>query len=286
MTYIRSLVRGFATTATPTLRHLSTERLLRHWHEFGVKEGRSASPYALRENFVPLIRETNNILEIGPFFRPIIAGEGVRYFDVLDQAQLRERAAIFGEPIDQIPAMDWVSPTGDLSIVDQKFDAVVSSHCIEHQPDLIDHLEKVADLLDPGGRYFLIIPDKRYCFDHFIPETTVEKVNAARGRKVHTLLSLIEHRAFTTHNDAARHWAGDHSDPGHWGSIHQRTATALREYEEAAGNYIDVHAWQFTPDSFSKVMTDLFEARQIPLRLEDAYPTPQGRLEFCAVLTR
>ncbi len=49
------------------------------------------------------------------------------------------------------PKIEYLSPTGDLTIVNRRFHAVLSSHCIEHQPDLIRHLQHVAALLDPGG---------------------------------------------------------------------------------------------------------------------------------------
>ena len=93
--------------------------------------------------------------------------------------------------------------------------AVFSSHCIEHQPDLVRHLQEVANLLEPDGAYFLLIPNKLYCFDHFIAETSVADVMLAHhlGHRVHTLASVIEHRALTTHNDPSRHWLGDHADP-------------------------------------------------------------------------
>jgi hypothetical protein len=40
----------------------------------------------------------------------------------------------------------------------------ISSHCIEHQPDLIGHLIGVARLLSTNGLYFLTILDKRSVF--------------------------------------------------------------------------------------------------------------------------
>ncbi len=91
-------------------------------------------------------------LEIGPFFRPLLKGPHLRFFDVLSHADLVARAREIGEEESNIPVIDFVSPTGDLSIVNQSFSYVLSSHCIEHQPDMIEHLQQVERILQPDGR--------------------------------------------------------------------------------------------------------------------------------------
>ena len=72
-----------------------------------------------------------------------------------------------------------------------KFDYVISSYCIEHQPDLIKHLQDFEHVLQPGGFYFVLAPDKRYCHDHFMQESTIAEVNGAQQerRTVHHLAS-------------------------------------------------------------------------------------------------
>lgn len=164
----------------------------------------------------------------------------------------------------------------------------MSSHSIEHQPDLIKHLIDVCDLLEPGGRYFLIVPDKRYCFDHYLPDTTVADIIEAHTerRRTHRIGNVIEHRALTTHNDTARHWQFDHADRDYADNIASRTRQALREFKEADGAYIDVHAWKFTPIVFRQVITQLTELGLINLFTERVYHTPHGRNEFTAVLRK
>ena len=155
------------------------------------------------------------MLEIGPFAHPMMRGEHVDHLDVLPTEALRARAVSLGMDPGGVPDIRWVSSGGDLSVVTERYDAVVSSHAIEHQPDLIRHLQQVEALLRPGGSYYLLIPDHRYCFDHFlVPSTTAQVIGAhVERRSVHTAASVIEHRALTTHNDPVRHWAGDHGDP-------------------------------------------------------------------------
>jgi hypothetical protein len=243
---------------------------------------------ATRENFIELIEKQSTVLEIGPFYNPITSRSNALYFDVLDYDGLKSRAEKLGYPVERIPTIDYVSSTGDLSIVDRLFSAAVSSHCIEHQPDLIKHLQQVGDIIEEGGYYFAIIPDKRYCFDHFIAESTVARVieTHAEEPRVHRLGSVIEHRALITHNDRGRHWRGDHSDSGYSSSVVGRIAAALREFELSRGSYIDVHAWQFTPNGFRDIVQKLYDLKCSPLRPLRVYNTPHGRFEFCAILQK
>ena len=265
---------------------LSDEDLAKHFRLFGEAEGRRANRLATRADFVGLIPPDADALEIGPFFRPLLAGPNVRFFDVLSQADLLARAREIGETQPSVPIIDFVSPTGDLSIVNQSFSYVVSSHCLEHQPDIVTHLKQVERIMWPGGRYFVLVPDKRYCFDAFIPESTIAEVMDAHyeRRTAHLLKSVIEHRALTTHNDPVRHWAGDHGVRLHNHVV--RVKAAVKEYEAAGGNYIDVHAWYFTPENASLLMTTLRDLGHISLNLERVYPSRRPALEFWMVLCR
>ncbi|MCG6859306.1 MAG: class I SAM-dependent methyltransferase [Salaquimonas sp.] len=270
------------------LAYLNESELRAHYYSFGRQEGRASSAPSLKENFLKLVPRDRPVLEVGPFTTPAIEGDNVRYFEVLDRDALIRRAQIFGLPDDNVPEIHYMDPNGDLSAVPDKFSAVVSSHCIEHQPDLVHHLQQVSALLEPGGYYFLVIPDKRYCFDHFLAESTIAKVVAAHraGQRTHRLESVLEHRALTTHNDPVRHWAGDHADENYWQSIAVRVLAAMTEFDNARGSYVDVHAWQFTPNSFKRIITclaDIGLGRFLPERV---YATPNPRLEFTAVLRR
>lgn len=274
-------------TTNTDLASFEPERLAAHFSAFGIAEGRAASPAALRAGFLAAIDTTLSTLEIGPFVAPALKGPSIAYADVLDREGLQERARRLGIAGDA-PAINFVLPNGDLSRIDRRFAQVFSSHCIEHQPDLVHHLRQVAELLEPGGCYFLIVPDKRYCFDHFLPESTVADVLDAHhaGRRTHSLRSVVEHRALTTHNQCPRHWAGDHADAGYRASIPARAARAVAEYEAANGGYVDVHAWQFTPPSFRALTGALVELGLTALHPIRSYETPRNRLEFCAVLQR
>ena len=256
-----------------------------HYAETGRQEGRVASPLAEREGIIDLVRGHGSVLEVGPFCNPLLTGEGVEYLDVLNAEGLRQRAA--QHKIDPSRCPPVIHYVGSLEQVHRRFDAVISSHSVEHQPDLVRHLEQVARVLEDGGRYYLIIPDKRFCFDHFLPESSIADILAAyrEARQVHSLKSVIEHTALLAHNDAARHWRGDHgvrrSD-----DFPRRIGEALKAFDDSDGGYIDVHAWQFTPESFRAVVETLGALGLTSFDIEEVYDTPRDRQEFCAILTK
>ncbi|SFT16267.1 hypothetical protein SAMN04488040_3513 [Sulfitobacter marinus] len=244
-----------------------------------------------RENLVQTLGKKGLCLEIGAYFRPIITGENARYFDVFDAQELRERAKRDPDPNvteHSVPDIHYTDPDGDISIIKETFTDVVTSHCIEHQPDLIAHLEKIYDLLEDGGRYVAIVPDKRYCFDHFSPVTSLGNVLEAsfEQRERHSLSSIVNLYGTSTHNDPTRHWRGDHFDEGYHATITQRAQHALTLYGPSNGSYVDCHAWCFTPDSFAQICSTLYQMKKIRLRLEAVGDTRVNTLEFSAIFRR
>ena len=270
------------------LTHMSETELRQHFFAFGQNEGRIGSLACLREHFIRYAGNYQLVLEIGPFCNPALKGVNVRYFDVLDAEGLAARAVHTDYQNKTIPEIHYVSPIGDLSVVGDTFPAVFGSHNIEHHPDLIYHLNQVETLLADGGYYYLIIPDKRYCFDHFIAESTIAQVIDAHmeRRRTHRLCSIIEHRALTTHNDPMRHWRRDHVGADPLQKLVSGTQTAIEEYRRAQGGYVDVHAWQFTPESFRNIVHCLGQLNFIRLSVERVYNTPFGRCEFTAILKK
>jgi hypothetical protein len=244
-----------------------------------------------RETLVKSVGQKGLCLEIGAYFAPIVTGKNARYFDVFDTKELQRRAELDPNPVvkaAKVPEMHYSDPDGDISVIDEIFPEVISSHCIEHQPDLISHLEKVYDLLEEGGQYLAFVPDKRYCFDYFHPPSTVGNVleAATEKRRRHSLSCIINMYGASTHNEALRHWNGDHFDAGYFAEIPSRTQEALKLYENANGEYIDCHAWYFTPGTFAHICNVLFEMKKIRLRLEAVGDTRVNTLEFSAIFKR
>jgi SAM-dependent methyltransferase len=270
----------------PELAHFDAGLLDQHYALYGINEGRPGNRIKDRRDFVALIPGTARVLEIGPYFSPLMVGDNVEYFDVLSREDLIRRAVSQGVENPNPPFIHWLSPTGDLSVVEAKFDFAVSSYCVEHQPDLIKHLNDVSGVLHPGGCYFALIPDKRYCHDHFLAESTLAGVIDAHHarRTTHSLRSVIEHVALTAHNDQFRHWIGDHGE--YMDDYKNRVRTAVDVYERANGQYVDVHSWYFTPNSARRILAALNELGYCDLHCIRCYETRRNNNDFWMILQK
>ena len=253
---------------------LQPDELRAHYREAGMAEGRRAHSLQTREQFRDLAAAAPRILELG------LPGE--RIFD-------RENIVRFSRslPADARDA-HYAAPNGDLSTIGARFDVVASSHLIVREPDLLRHLDQVAALLHPGGIYLLFIPDKRFCLDHFVPESSIADVVAAALDRAttHSARTLIRQQCLTTHNDSLRHWAGDHGRPLHLdaGSVESALDLLAASLDQQA--FVDRNAWQFTPDSFRVTIALLHDLGLTAFRPTRVYPTLRGGNEFWAVLSR
>ena len=264
---------------------ISDVQIARHYEEYGRNEGRIANRLLSRSNFVNLITNDMKTLEIGPFTDPVVSGENVIYADYLDQNELIERARLHDREYKNTPFIKYVTSKIPLSDIPEEFDIVISSHCIEHQPDLISHLLDIQRLIENrNGMYFLLVPDKRYCFDRYINESTIADILDAHrnGLKVHSLKNVISHRALTTHNDSVKHWEdADFQRPI---IDYKKVDFAIKEFDKANGSYIDVHSWFFTPASFYENINLLNALGIINLKVERVYFTRRNAIEFWAIL--
>jgi hypothetical protein len=277
---------AFYRTDNPDLAHLSEHQLEEHYRANGIEEGRAGSMAAWRNVLIDVVHKEQAVLEIGPFANPAISGSHVRYLDAYDTEELIKRCKWHDLDASRVPQIDYVSPRGTFEMIDRKFSAAFGSHSIEHQPDFVRHLQNVSSILEDGGRYYIISPDKRFCFDHFRSETTVADVVAAYLLNVvnHLPRTFATHALLVTHNDPVRHWAGDHGEPSY------KTENTLRLEQIVdmieCENYVDSHAWQNTPKSFHEITSTLFKHGLIDLYPERVYHTPRNMFEFMVVLRK
>ena len=130
-----------------------------------------------RTRIAPLMNSVPDdaiILEIGGGFNPryIKAGHpNVYHLDHCCTEELRAKFAAdpgVAHQVDKIQAIDFVftgTPIETLMPPELRFDVIYGSHVLEHQVDLIGHLQSLEKLLKPGGRVIEMIPDLRTCFD-------------------------------------------------------------------------------------------------------------------------
>ncbi len=249
----------------PDLQAFSQDQLLRHWDEFGQREVRIASTVADRDTFLNLLLLKHTFLEIGVFDRPSLEflrdeTRTIHYADWLSKEELVRRASqLPGRNPDRVPDIQWILAQGYDQIT-LKYDAVVSHHCVEHQPDLIRHFINIHSILEPGGCYFFTVPDKRRCFDQFIQETTIVDVLEAYylERKSPSFKSVLEHRCFINHTYPNGDNPYQCKDP----SLKVKFNRVFEEYKSSP--YIDVHCWQFTPYSFKELYNQLTSLEFLP----------------------
>lgn len=270
-------------------------RARHHYKNNGVAEGRICSNVKCRRDFIGLVPAGSSILEIGPFFSPGFTRPeaNVFYLDVLSTEAMKKRAeTINGARPDSIPDIDYVwQGERYTDCINRKFSVIYSSHNIEHQPCLVTYLHNLESVLEEDGAVFLVIPDKRYCFDHFFPETSLADVIQAwvEKRKKHSLKDVLEHRFFAAHNAPVRHWQGDHGVNRAILPLQAEQSTSfLVELERMrlSDDYTDVHAWKFTPSTFHVVLENLLRLKLVNLKVMRLYQTVRNSNEFYAVLVR
>jgi SAM-dependent methyltransferase len=262
------------------------DQLLRHYYKYGYFEGRECHPRAKREGLVAAV-DGLKALEIGPFVNPKLRHDNVKYLDVLSTEELIERAERLNKSTEGIRSIDFVARDGSLCGIDETFDVVFSSHNLEHQPDLIAHLNEVSAALNEGGVFAMMVPDARYCFDAFLPLSKISEIFNAHyeGRTRHSVGSVIEHRAMLTHNNTAKHW--EEGNERRYRPLEPaKIAKALTEFAETGDAYIDVHAWQFEPLSLSDILRTLIEIDIIEFTSVSCRGPVRGRNEFSVELLK
>lgn len=116
-------------------------------------------------------------LEIGPLHRPMVTHSKmqVEYIDRMTVDELREHYP-------ELRDLPLVSP--DLignaetmqGVADAEYDFLISAHVIEHMKNPLASLEQWCRIVKPGGKIYLIVPDKRRTFDRKRVRTTLEHI--------------------------------------------------------------------------------------------------------------
>jgi len=250
----------------PDLAGLRRSALKTHWRQEGRRARRNASPVNTREELLACLAGASHLLEIGPFDNPSL--EGLRhpglqidYADQFSREEMVARARLYLErDPEAIPPIRYVLGDRGYGQIEQRYDAVVSHHCLEHQPDLIGHLLQVAALLKPGGVYLFTLPDQRRCFDRHLPPTTLIDVVTAHleGRSRPPLQALVEHKCFTVRDWREAPNPLEQLQP----QLRELLDAALEEYQSHP--YVDVHCWKFTTERLRRLLRQLTTLAYLP----------------------
>jgi SAM-dependent methyltransferase len=267
-----------------------------HYRKHGRQEGRICAPGTPDTGARVLSREAKLLgyietggigLEIGPSHRPIAArrsGYNVDIVDHLDSAGLRSKYAGHGVDTDSIEDVDFVStgqPLSELIGRANYYDWIIASHVIEHIPDVISWLQQCEILLKPGGRLALIVPDKRFCFDHLQPTSSTGSMLDAlhEGRIRPSPGQVFDHHANACKRNGALSWDSTLNGPV---SLVHSANEARQAWETVATSdtYLDVHCWRFTPTSFRMILSDLALLGLISLGVIQEFDTVGNEFHF------
>lgn len=229
-------------------------------------------------------------LEFGPSYNPILPkshGYNVLTVDYISKEDLYSKyqydSAVDINRIEDVDIIDRGQELLEASIGRRGFDYIVSSHNIEHLPDPIKFLQRAERALKPGGKLYLMIPDRRRCFDFYRPISTCGQMLAAyqQHRQIHSPETHYDSIANAATKNGAIAWADDSGTPDTLiETLRAAYDTAVRETQE----YLDAHAWVFTPSSFRLILHDLQQLNIVKLN-EIFFHTSIG-CEFFIVLSR
>lgn len=226
----------------------------------------SAAYHAARKQLITaMIDPAGCGLEIGPSHNPAApksAGYNVETVDHTDQQGLLEKykddaginlASI--EPVDHV----WVgSSLCELIGTRGCYDWIIASHVIEHMPDLVFFIKECQALLKPRGILSLVVPDKRFCFDHLRRCSSTGDVIQAHleSRTRHTPGQVFDHFSGACKLGETGSW--HRNSTGRVNAVHTfQFARAMHEKSIVTDEYLDVHGWVFTPSSFRMLFADL-----------------------------
>jgi SAM-dependent methyltransferase len=231
-------------------------------------------------------------VEIGPLSHPAVPRSDGRiiYVDHIDTESLRKKyaddPAVNTGEIVEVDAV-WGKQTLQACLNEQKVDYVISSHVIEHVPDMITWLEEIEAILKPGGSLRLVVPDRRFTFDYLRRESRLCDIVNAYVLKARTPLpiAILDFFISMRQVDLQAAWGGTlPADlprvPGH----NLNGGIGVSRDQIANGTYHDVHCWVFTPRSFAVLFAEAAAGELIHFACEVLYDTEPGQLEFIVVL--
>lgn len=235
-------------------------------------------------------------LEIGPNIRALVPKSSdyqVEYIESMSTEQLLATIQIKSpHEIDLVPAIDYVHKTGLVEDLGKAayYDYVVSSHVLEHLPNLIQHFQEVEAVLKEGGVYGLIVPDKTLTLDYLRPCSSFGQIVEAylQKRSQAPLASYIDNLVYgvkSKHNDAICWEAGSPLDLTTVYVQHPRKIQHLLDTQqtEPPADW-GGHVWVFTADSFVSLFFDMKRFALTSLELIDIQPT--GEADFMVVLAK
>lgn len=227
-------------------------------------------------------------VEIGPWFNPIVPrrdGYTTLILDVFDEETLRQRAIsdpnVPNERVCDIEPVDLLGSSSELEALVEgagllgQMDFIVSSHNVEHIPDLLKFFQGCGKVLKDGGVLSMAVPDKRGCFDYFRPNSSLANVLEAnqQQRSKPSFGQMFEHESLY-----AKQYLDGKPTSGFCTGVDPMSVLPAGDLkhiydvwrariEQSPDQYFDVHCWTFTPASFERLVGELSFLGLITLEL-------------------
>ena len=227
-------------------------------------------------------------VEIGSLDRPVLRREmgRVLYVDHADTASLRDKYAEDpGVRAEAIMEIDWVWDESGMDGLVRRHgpvDYVIASHVAEHVPDLIGWLQALGRVLAAQGEIRLVIPDKRFCFDHHRAESGLGDLLAAHaaGSRAPSLARIADYFLHVVEVDTPAVWAGRPPPSPLVDAGRYRWAERVCREVRDSGRYQDVHCWVFTPRRLCLLLAELVAFGVLQLECTLFRDTERDGLEF------
>jgi len=269
------------------------KRLSRRWAERAERHLTRATSQGVNA-LVRAVPTDATILEIGAGYNPrFIKGGAYRHIYHLDHADAAALRAKYitdphaGQLVNQIQEVDFVfrgEPIETLVPPELRFDVIYSAHCLEHQVDLIGHLQSLEKLLAPGGRVIEIVPDLRRCFDLLrYPSVTADVIVAHRRcAPVHQGKQVFDAAANEVDFNLGRRPTDIELDGMRFTRSLHDAYQATQDAEQPGSAYTDRHAWTFIPESLRLMLVELRLLGLTTMRASSVSATYEN--QFCVVL--
>ena len=250
--------------------------------------------------FQTLISDSSKrILEIGPLNRPIADKRNYPntfYCDIRSTEEVRklysgnaylEATGITVNPETIIP-IDYVVKESykDTFKETEKFDYVIASHVMEHMEDIISSFLDISTVLKPGGVFYIVYPDKRYCFDHFRTSASFRDAYNVfvNGPAENASMVLDFYYSVIPENSPEVFWRKDDILTFLPTADFKYALEKYKQVREGGGGIDDVHYWPFSDMEFLKFLYDCIRARLLPFHCIAFYPCQENDQQFIIAL--
>jgi SAM-dependent methyltransferase len=169
-----------------------------------------------------------------------------------------------------------------------RFDYVIASHVLEHVPDMLGWMREIADILRPGGRLILAIPDRRFTFDYLRQTTRLSEVIDAylRCNRRPMPAQIFDFNANAVEIDMIAAWENriNPASLKHYVNLRYALDRSIESVRD--GKYVDGHCWVFTPPSLAAILADLVDLDLLPFKCLHLYEPERNTNEIVLILER